>query len=168
MSDESATAPIITRPPHFPTMHTRETCKHLVAFGLTEAQICTIMKLMPSELRMHYMEEIEHGLARVNAQVQAALLHRALIDMDVPSMKLWLINKAGWRAGDKMGRDLDLPGDAPNGEQMTIVQRKTTIVEMLRVATQARLDEASVIEGEVVKKKPNGANGAGSNGTKHR
>lgn len=172
MSFDSTTTPVVTRAPHFPTMYTHETCRNLVAFGLTPPQIAVVMRCTLEDLRTHYAEDIEHGLTRVNAQVQAALLHKALYDRDVPAMKLWLVNKANWRTGDKPGTGPELPGAAGQEGEMTVVERKTVIERMLRTATVANFDRAKVIEGTAVEvKKPNGVNGHGNgsaNGAKHK
>ncbi len=174
---------IVTRPPHFPTMHTRETVTHLVAFGLDENQIAVIVKCTPDEVRLHYAEELEHGLARVNARVMSAVLHSALYNDSAPDRKLWLMNRAGWKGGDgAKAVAINAPGMGEDGETMTIVQRREVITKLLVKATQHKRQQERVIDAEVtpVAKStngsnganghgPNGANGAGgNNGTKHR
>ncbi len=172
---------IVTRPPHFPTMHTRETVSHLVAFGLDENQIAVIIKATPDEVRQHYSEELEHGLTRINARVMSAVLHQALQKEDVNAMKLWLINKAGWRAGDGSKTNIlnAPPGTIEEGE-LTVVQRREVITKLLVKATQHKRQQERIIDAEVtpVAKStngnganghgPNGANGHGGGNGKHR
>lgn len=154
---------VVTTPPHFPTMHTRETVTHLVAFGLDENQIAAVLKCTPDDVRRYYANELEHGLVRVNSRVMSAVLHQALYKEDVGAMKLWLVNKAGWRSGDGNKTNiLNAPGAAPAEGEMTVVQRREVITRMLITATQQKRQQERVIEGEVVKK--NGTNGHGSNG----
>lgn len=167
---------IVTRPPHFPTMHTRETVTHLVAFGLDENQIAVIVKCTPDEVRQHYSEELEHGLARVNARVMSAVLHSALYNDSAPDRKLWLMNRAGWKGGDgaKVGI-LNAPDATEDGE-ITVMQRREIVTKLLVKATQLKRQQERVIDVEatpVVKStgtRPsgeslkNGANGHGSNG----
>jgi hypothetical protein len=158
---------VVTRPPHFPTMHTRETVTHLAAFGLDENQIATILRCTPADVRQHYSEEIEHGLARVNARVMSAVLHSALYNDSAPDRKLWLINKAGWRSGDgPRALAINNNGGSVNGEagELTVIERREVIQRVLMKATQAKRQTERVIEGEVLPKKTNGANGHGSNG----
>lgn len=175
---------VVTRKPHYPTPHTRETVVHLTAFGLTEPQICTVLHCTADELKEHYAGELECGLERVNAQVQQALLHKALYERDVPAMKLWLTNKAGWKAGDgprlinQQAIGVGVNGQLPNG---TVVHERREVIERLITrATQEKRHAEKVIDGRVVAqpaaaKKANGghngssgANGAGGNGAKHR
>lgn len=162
---------IVTRPPHFPTMHTRETVTHLVAFGLDENQIAVIIRCTADDVRKYYSEELEHGLARVNARVMSAVLHAALYQDSAQDRKLWLVNKAQWRSGDgNKTAILNAPGAAADGETMTVVQRREIITRVLTHATQNKRQAERVIEGEAVEVKRNGANGygGGGNGTKHR
>lgn len=170
---------IVTRAPHFPTMHTRETVTHLVAFGLDENQIAVIVKCTPDEVRLHYAEELEHGLARVNARVMSAVLHSALYQDSAADRKLWLMNRAGWKGGDgaKVGILNAPPGAGEDGE-LTVVARREVITKLLVKATQHKRQQERVIDVEAtpVAKSTNGANGhgtsgnghGGSNGTKHR
>lgn len=157
---------ILTRPPHFPTMHTRETVTCLVAFGLDENQIAVVLKCTPDDVRTHYAEELEHGLARVNARVMSAVLHAALYQDSAADRKLWLTNKAGWR-GDGNKTAINLPGATGDGDEtLTVVQRREVITKLLVKATQHKRQQERVIEHEAtpVAKSTNGANGHGSNG----
>ncbi len=161
---------IVTRPPHFPTMHTRETVTHLVAFGLDENQIAVIVKCTPDEVRQHYAEELEHGLARVNARVMSAVLHSALYNDSAPDRKLWLMNRAGWKGGDgAKAVAISAPGmGGEDGETMTIVQRREVITKLLVKATQHKRQQDRIIDAEVTpvakSTNGNGANGHGTNG----
>lgn len=171
---------IVTHPPHFPTMHTRETVTHLVAFGLDENQIAAVLKCTPDDVRRHYAEELEHGLARVNARVMSAVLHAALYNDSAPDRKLWLMNRAGWKGGDgaKVGI-LNAPGANGEDGELTVVQRREVITKLLVKATQHKRQQEKVIDATVatVVKSTNGSNGANGhgpngngagNGTKHR
>lgn len=169
---------VVTQPPHFPTMHTRETVTHLAAFGLDENQVAVILKCTPDDVRRYYTNEMEHGLTRVNSQVMSAVLHAALYNDSAQDRKLWLINKAGWRAGDAQRASLPNGADGPLPEgEMTVVQRRDVITRVLTIATQSKRQAERVIEAEVVQKPngktnghgPNGTNGAGGgNGVKHK
>lgn len=169
---------IVTRPPHFPTMHTRETVTHLVAFGLDENQIAVIVKCTPDEVRQHYAEELEHGLARVNARVMSAVLHSALYNDSAADRKLWLMNRAGWKGGDgaKVGILNNAPGATEDGE-ITVMQRREIVTKLLVKATQLKRQQERVIDVEatpVVKSTngnghgPTGTGAGNGNGTKHR
>lgn len=164
---------VVTQPPHFPTMHTRETVTHLAAFGLDENQVAVVLKCTPDDVRRYYMNEMEHGLTRVNSQVMSAVLHAALYNDSAQDRKLWLINKAGWRAGDT-NRVQPPSGDGmPLEGEMTVVQRREVITRLLTVVTQTKRRNEQVIEAEVVSKpngpgKTNGNGATGGNGVKHK
>lgn len=166
---------IVTRAPHFPTMHTRETATHLVAFGLDENQIAVILKCTPDEVRTHYAEELEHGLVRVNARVMSAVLHSALYNDSAPDRKLWLMNRAGWKGGDgNKAIAISAPGAGGEGEILTVVQRREVITKLLVKATQHKRQQERIIDVEATpvakSTNGNGANGHGTsgNGAKHR
>lgn len=157
---------IVTRPPHFPTMHTRETVTHLVAFGLDENQIAAVLKCTPDDVRTHYAEELEHGLARVNARVMSAVLHAALYNDSAPDRKLWLTNKAGWKGDGAKALAINAPGMGPDGETLTVVQRREVITKLLVKATQHKRQQERVIDvtATPVAKSTNGNGANGSNG----
>jgi hypothetical protein len=158
---------IVTHPPHFPTMHTRETVTHLVAFGLDENQIAAVMKCTPDDVRRHYADELEHGLARVNSRVMSAVLHAALYEDSAADRKLWLMNRAGWKGGDGNRTNiLNAPGVGEDGETLTVVQRREVITKLLVKATQHKRLQERVIDAEAVPvaKSTNGTNGNGTNG----
>lgn len=160
---------IMTRLPHYPTPQTRELVQYLTAQGLDEKQIAAALRCTPDEVQRFYADELEHGLTLVNSRVMSAVLHEALYSRDVSAMKLWLINKAGWRAGDGSGRALSLVN--PQGEvlpegEMTVVQRREVINKMLTQASQFKRRQEHVIEAEVVPAKKNGS--TNGNGVKHR
>lgn len=164
---------VVTRPPHFPTPWTRETVECLVAFGLSDEEIAMAVHATLSELREHYADELASGLARVNSRVMHALLNKALNEGDVAAIKLWLLNKAGWKAGDGPRGLLnkDGSGETADGETVTVVQRRDIISRVITVATREVRQRAKIIDGTVVAaptgtQKPNGSNGTahGANG----
>lgn len=140
---------VVMRPPHFPTLQSRETARHLGAFGLDELQACVILRCNEDDFRRYYKEDFETGLVAVNAQVQAAVLHQALHERDVPAMKLWLINKAGWRAGDAP-RGMLPPGQDGDTSELTVVQRRTVIDTILTRVTQEKRRGEKVVDGRVI------------------
>lgn len=157
---------IVTHPPHFATMHTRETVTHLVAFGLDENQIAAVLKCTPDDVRLHYGEELEHGLVRVNARVMSAVLHAALYQDSAADRKLWLTNKAGWKGdGAKALAIANAAGSGEDGE-FTVVQRREVITNVLTRVTQAKRQQERVVDAVVstVAKSTNGNGSNGSNG----
>lgn len=165
---------VVTVPPHFPTMHTRETVMHLAAFGCNEAQIAVILKCTVDDVQRHYQAELEHGLARVNAQVMSAVLHAALYADSAADRKLWLVNRAGWRSGDGPRMLQPQGGDGANEGEMQVLERRTIISEVLTRVTKEKRHAEKVIDGRVVATQAPGANGAkkpngnGSNGSGHK
>jgi hypothetical protein len=180
-NDAKGNTLVVTQPPHFPTMHTRETVQHLSAFGLDENQVAVVLRCTPDDVRRYYAVEMEHGLMLVNSRVKAAVLHQALHKEDVNAMKLWLINNAGWRGGDGNKTNiLNAPGTGPGEEgTLTIMQKREVITRLLVQATQHKRHQETVIDAEVVSVAKstngngaghgtNGANGHGGGNGKHR
>lgn len=152
---------VLTERPHFPTMYTRDTVKHLAAFGLDCNQMAVVLKCTLQELQLYYSEEIATGLVRVNAQVQAAVLHAAIYDRNVQAQKLWLVNKAGWRSGDAPRITVN---QGESKSEVAVHQRRAVIVDILREAIRNKRATEQVIDAKVVSapKHTNGANGSGS------
>ena len=171
--NDGGTTVVVTQPPHFPNMYTRDLVESYVAFGLDEEQIAVCLRCTVNDVKLHYAQELEHGLARVNARVQAALLHQALHKEDVAAMTIWLINKAGWRKGDGNRTNiLNAPpgaGGEPVDGAMTVVQKREVLTRILTIATRNKRNEERVIDAEIVEpKRTNGSGHGGANGTKHR
>lgn len=160
---------VLTQPPHYVTMHTRETAKHCAAFGLSDEQTCVILKCTLDDLRKNYANEMEHGLALINAQVQANVLHQALYKDDVQAMKLWLINKAGWRAGDAPRGALSATNPVDrDGNEIPVFERRTVIERILTKAVQVKRESEKVVDGRVVSTQGRGAGQKGNgNGAAH-
>jgi hypothetical protein len=151
---ENNRAPVVTRPPHYPTPYTRDTVRHLVAYGLDDEQISVILRCLPSEIRYHYADELKHGLARINAQVQSVVLNNALIERDTQAAKLWLINKAGWRSGD--GPRIGLAFNQPPAEgEFTVTERRVVMERVLSHASNIKRTQP-VIQGEASEVKNGG------------
>lgn len=168
-NDDARRTVIVTQPPHFPNLYTRDLVENYVAFGLDEEQIAVCLRCTVPDVQLHYAQELTHGLARVNARVQAALLNQALHKEDVAAMTMWLINKAGWRKGDgnRIGI-LNAPG--ANGEPVdgtTVIQKREVMTRILTTVTRAKRADERFIEGEIVEPKRTNGHG-GTNGTKHR
>lgn len=165
---------VVRTPPHFPTMHTRETVVNLASFGLNDNQVAYILKCTPDDVRQFYKDEMEHGLTRINAQVMSAVLHAALHSDSAADRKLWLINKAGWKAGDSNRLPLKPGEDGPLADgEYSVVERREVMTRILtRVVQEKRNAEKVVGDGRVVATvaakptgaKPNGTNGHGANG----
>lgn len=169
-NDGQKRAVIVTLPPHFPNMHTREQVSHFVAFGLTEEQIAVLLRCTVEDVKLYYGEELAHGLARVNARVMAAVLHAALHTDSAADRKLWLMNRAGWKGGDgaKVGV-LNLSPGTSDGETVTVVEKRAIIERVLtRVTQEKRLNERVIDVEPVEVKRANGNGHGGANGTKHR
>lgn len=145
---------VVTVPPHYVTMHTRDLVKHSTAFGLSVDQIAVLLKTSPEIVRSSYKEELEHGLQLVNAQVQNAVLHKALYEGDVSAMKLWLTNRAGWRGdGARIGVGLNVNSDGSEPSDMSVVERHEIITRTLHKVTRDKRNGSKIIEGQVIPNK---------------
>lgn len=159
--------------PHFPTLQTREMVIELAAFSLTPADIAIILKCREDEVKLHYEQELAHGLMRVNARVQAVVLHKIIHERDGNMAKLWLLNKAGWRTGDGPRATVQVNQNNGAGDGQTpavpVVERRQIMGRILDSLTAARRLEDNTIDVTPVTP-PRGRGGAGppSTTTRHR
>jgi hypothetical protein len=102
--------PILDFLPHVPTAETRELVAQLVACSIDHDSICYVIKANPVELKLHYANELKHGLAHCTAQMQSAVF-RAGVAGDMKAAQFWLRSVAGWREAARVD---------PNAQSTTI------------------------------------------------
>ena len=66
------------RPEHKVTLKDQRTVESLAAFGMTEAQICAVMRLDPKTLRKYYRFELDTGHIKMISQVSQSLFRTAI------------------------------------------------------------------------------------------
>jgi len=66
------------RPAHVPTPELRDQVSSLVGYGMTRAQVSSIMHMDANTLRKHYAVELETGDLRANAAVARTLFKQAV------------------------------------------------------------------------------------------
>lgn len=109
---------------HTPTKKTREQVCKLVACGLNLDEISYVLGCLPSDVKEHYAQEIEHGSAMVTGLVGAALLKNALKG-DVNAQRAWLQFRARWT----IPQHVELTGK--DGGPIEIAARKKTVARIL-------------------------------------
>ena len=89
----------MARPSHQPTERTRQQVEMLISFGLTHDAIAAIIGVHDDTLRKHYAQELDHGRAKVVAQVANSLVKKALSDRSdsVSAAKFYLQSQGGWQ-----------------------------------------------------------------------
>lgn len=83
------------RKPHQPTDETRELVKMHAMVGTTQDTVAKMLGIAEKTLRLHYRDELDFGLASVNADVGGALYRKAM-DGDTAAMIFWLKTRARW------------------------------------------------------------------------
>ena len=66
------------RPDHSPTLKDRRTVEALKAFGMTEEQICYVMRLDEKTLRKHYRFELDTGWIKMVSALGQSLYRTAM------------------------------------------------------------------------------------------
>lgn len=83
---------------HIPDAKTRGTVEAMASYGITQADICSVLDIDLKTLRKHYRYELDTALAKANSQVAQRLYQKAL-QGDTSSMIFWLKTRARWREG---------------------------------------------------------------------
>ena len=84
----------MTTTQHIPTDAIRANVKAMAAYGMDEADICTILSISPDILREHYASDMAAGLPDAKLKVRLTLFQRATSG-DVAAIRLWLELNAG-------------------------------------------------------------------------
>lgn len=81
---------------HKPTDTLRSKVKQLVAVGIPQDDIATILKISKNTLIKHYREEIDTAMTLANAQVAGALFNAATSG-NVTAAIFWTKTRMGWK-----------------------------------------------------------------------
>lgn len=90
----------MARPTYQPTQKERDQVKLLVGLGTPQEKIAKIIGIAENTLRKHFADELETGLANMNAQVAASLYKTATQGKGhgaVTAAIFWLKTQAGWK-----------------------------------------------------------------------
>ena len=86
----------MARPNFEPTEEQRRQVKMFTAFGNTQQQIASVLKVSDRTLRKHFREELNRGGTEANSQIAHALFKKAK-DGNTTAQIFWLKCRAGWR-----------------------------------------------------------------------
>src|SRR5260370_42684581 len=86
----------MARPNLEPSEEQRRQVKLLAAFGNTQEEIASIVRVSDRTLRKHFREELDHGVTEANSQIAQALFKKAK-DGNTTAQIFWLKCRAGWR-----------------------------------------------------------------------
>jgi hypothetical protein len=84
---------------HRPTGRSSELVEGMVAAGIEETIIAEAMNLTLPELKKHYVDELQFGVAKANARSQATCSEspRVTREQAVSAAVHWLNNRANWK-----------------------------------------------------------------------
>lgn len=104
----------------------------MVSFGLDEPQIAYCMGIPEGDVRLHYKNELEHGLALVVAKVGNSLIRQARKG-NVNAMSLFLKARGRWVEPTKV----EVTGKDGGPVEIAVrQQRMATIRQLLQAATE--------------------------------
>lgn len=109
---------------HIPTKATRQQVVKMVACGLSVKELSFVLGCMEHEIKEHYEQELEHGVAAVTAMVGGAVLKQALRG-DVNAGRFWLQSRAKWT----IPQHVELTGK--DGGPVQVEARRATIARVL-------------------------------------
>ena len=100
----------MARPSFEPTEEQRRQVKMFTAFGNTQQQIASVLKVSDRTLRKHFREELNRGSTEANSQIANALFKKAK-DGNTTAQIFWLKCRAGWQ--ERNGFKGAAPAPAP-------------------------------------------------------
>lgn len=83
---------------HVPTEQSRKQVEMLIGYGLKHDAIAAVIGVSDETLRKHYRAELDHGKAKVIAQVANSLVKKALSDRPdaINAAKFYLERQGQW------------------------------------------------------------------------
>lgn len=92
------------QPPHEPTEQNRKTVKMMIAAGLKQAQVCSVLDISEPTLRKYYAREIEAAEPEVFAMIGQSLIFQAIGGPDrdwtkaIPAAGIFIAKtRMGWK-----------------------------------------------------------------------
>lgn len=86
----------MSRPKHTPTEKARQRVESMVAVGIPQEEVATVIGIDVKTLRKHYRQELNESMTRANAAV-AGKLYTAAMEGDVRAQIFWCKTRLGWR-----------------------------------------------------------------------
>lgn len=85
-------------PDHVPTPESRRQVEMLIGYGLVHDAIAAVIGVSDETLRKHYRAELNHGKAKVVAQVANSLVKKALSERPdaINAAKFYLERQGNW------------------------------------------------------------------------
>src|SRR3954462_9023559 len=99
----------MSNPKHQPTAEQRKTVRAMIGFGITQADIATVIGIDPKTLRLYYATEIANGAIEANAQVAQSLFQAATKGKNMTAAIWWTKTRMGWKETVRIGGE---PGGA--------------------------------------------------------
>jgi DNA-binding CsgD family transcriptional regulator len=112
------------RPGHVPTRVTRERVEVLVAGGLRQWQIASVLGISVPTLCEHYMPQLENGRARKRAEMLEALFKAGKEGGNVAAQKAWLA----------LPDDMENPPPPPPGKDAPVGKKEQAISDAATAA----------------------------------
>ena len=82
------------------TDESRRFVESMTAYGVTQDEICAVLKISLPTLHKYYRYEIDAAAPKANAKVAEALYNKATKGGDTAAIIFWLKSRAQWRTAD--------------------------------------------------------------------
>lgn len=87
----------MARPEFKATDKSRRQVKAMVALGLRQVEIATLLDITPKTLRKHFRAELDRGGIEANAKVMESLFRMATSGKNTPATIFWVKTRFGLR-----------------------------------------------------------------------
>ena len=87
----------MARPSFQATVRQRHQVKSMVAFGLRQDEIATLLEITPKTLRKHFRSELDKGALEANAEVMRSLFKMATSGRNTAATIFWAKTRCGLR-----------------------------------------------------------------------
>ena len=87
----------MARPQFRPTERQRRQVKSMVALGLKQEEIATLLEITPKTLRKHFRSELDRGALEANAEVMRSLFKMATSGKNTAATIFWGKTRCGLR-----------------------------------------------------------------------
>ena len=113
----------MARPTYEPTEASRKTATSMLAYGIKQEDIATVLDIDPKTFRKHYGDEIAKAHVQANSRVAETAYQMATSGRHPAMTMFWLKTRLGWREVERidinfvrerateLARELGLPED---------------------------------------------------------
>lgn len=99
----------MARPSFTATEKQRRQVKSMVALGLKQEEIATLLEITPKTLRKHFRSELDRGALEANAEVMRSLFKMATSGQNTAATIFWVKTRCGLRERTRGEESREVP-----------------------------------------------------------